>query len=54
MASKMIIDATRQLPSEGGPAERPAISRARLKQGCPEVIDLVQQRWEDYWRDWPA
>ncbi len=54
MTSKMIIDATRQLPSEGGPAEWPAISRVRLEQLCPEVFGLVQQRWADYWRDWPA
>lgn len=50
VTSKMIIDATRQLPEEGGPEHWPAVSRELLEQQAPEVFALVASRWEDYFR----
>jgi UbiD family decarboxylase len=51
VTSKMIIDATRQLPAEGGPAQWPAISRVLLEEQHPETFKLVNRRWAEYWGD---
>ena len=48
MTSKIVIDATRQLPAEGGPAEWPPANRALLEEGAPEAFDLVRSRWTEY------
>ncbi len=53
MTSKMIIDATRQLPTEGGPEKWPAISRVILEERSPETFDLVRRRWAEYWQNTP-
>lgn len=52
ITSKMIIDATRQLPAEGGPENWPAISRVLLEEKSPGVFDLVDSRWKEYWQAW--
>jgi len=52
VTSKMIVDATRQLPAEGGPENAPRISRELLEEMSPETFDLVAQRWDEYWQDW--
>ncbi len=49
MTSKMIIDATRQLPQEGGPKSFPEVSRVLLEKGAPDVFDLVDENWDSYW-----
>jgi UbiD family decarboxylase len=51
VTSKMIIDATRQLPGEGGPEKWPAISRLVLEERSPETFDLVARRWPEYWKN---
>ncbi len=48
LTSKIIIDATRQLPSEGGPESWPPVSRSLLEEGAPEVFDLVDSKWDEY------
>jgi 4-hydroxy-3-polyprenylbenzoate decarboxylase len=48
--SKMIIDATRQLPEEGGPARWPEVSRVLLEQQSPATFELVAQRWAEYFK----
>jgi 4-hydroxy-3-polyprenylbenzoate decarboxylase len=50
LSSKFVIDATRQLPAEGGPKTWPAVSKVLLEQGCPEVFELVDSKWDEYWR----
>jgi len=52
LTSKMIIDATRQWPSEGGPEKSPRISRELLEELSPDTFDLVASRWDEYWKDW--
>lgn len=52
LTSKMIIDATRQLPAEGGPAQWPAVSRVLLNQQSPHTHALVASRWAEYWKSW--
>jgi 4-hydroxy-3-polyprenylbenzoate decarboxylase len=48
--SKMIIDATRQLPEEGGPEHWPLVSRVILEEQSPATFDLVDKRWQEYWQ----
>jgi UbiD family decarboxylase len=52
LTSKMIIDATRQLPAEGGPERWPAIARVTLDEKSPDTARLVDSRWDEYWRGW--
>jgi UbiD family decarboxylase len=54
VTSKMIIDATRQLPAEGGPEKWPAISRVLIEELSPETFRLVDGRWPEYWKNRPA
>jgi 4-hydroxy-3-polyprenylbenzoate decarboxylase len=51
LSSKIVIDATRQLPAEGGPAAWPAANRQLLMDGAPESFDLVKARWNEYFAD---
>jgi 4-hydroxy-3-polyprenylbenzoate decarboxylase len=46
--SKMLVDATRQLPEEGGPENAPRISRELLEELSPETFQLVAERWAEY------
>jgi 4-hydroxy-3-polyprenylbenzoate decarboxylase len=50
ITSKIIIDATKQLPSEGGPASWAPVSRTVLEEHCPEAFDLVDGKWQEYFR----
>jgi 4-hydroxy-3-polyprenylbenzoate decarboxylase len=52
LTSKMVIDATRQLPSEGGPDRWPAVARVMLDEKSPDTARLVDSRWSEYWKDW--
>ena len=45
--SKIVIDATRQWPEEGGPAQYPAYSRALLEQHAPDLFAQVDKKWGD-------
>jgi UbiD family decarboxylase len=51
VTSKMIIDATRQLPAEGGPEKWPQVSRTIIQEQSPATFELVDRRWPEYWRD---
>jgi 4-hydroxy-3-polyprenylbenzoate decarboxylase len=52
LTSKMVIDATRQLPAEGGPEKWPAVSRVLLDEQSPGTRELVDRRWPEYWKNW--
>lgn len=52
VTSKMVIDATRQWPAEGGPEKSPRISREMLEELSPETSGLVAARWDEYWKNW--
>lgn len=45
MTSKIVIDATRQWPEEGGPKEYQALNRAELERLAPESFDIVDAKW---------
>jgi UbiD family decarboxylase len=52
VTSKMVIDATRQLPAEGGPESWPAVSKVLIEERSPGTFELVAERWAEYWADW--
>jgi len=54
LSSKIIIDATRQLESEGGPKSWAPLNRELLNSSAPGVFDLVDQNWDSYFKDWNA
>jgi len=45
MTSKIVIDATRQWPEEGGPKTYQALNRAELERMAPESFARVETRW---------
>ncbi|MEH6549256.1 MAG: UbiD family decarboxylase [Pseudomonadales bacterium] len=48
VTSKVIIDATRQLPEEGGPAVWPALNRTLLEDSVPEAMDSADENWAEW------
>ena len=48
LSSKMLIDATRQLPAEGGPPEFAEDNRTVMEERAADSFELVDQRWEEY------
>ncbi len=50
LSSKIVIDATRQLPAEGGPKEYALDNRSVMEQKAAEAFHLVDERWDDYFR----
>ncbi|MCK6369769.1 MAG: UbiD family decarboxylase, partial [Gammaproteobacteria bacterium] len=50
--SKIVIDATRQLPEEGGRKDFPQSNRVLLEQGAPEVFAEVERLFGAQLRDW--
>ncbi len=52
LTSKIVIDATRQWPVEGGPAEWPDVSRVILNRDSPDTAALVDARWAEYFKHW--
>ncbi len=52
MNSKVIIDATRQLPAEGGPKSWPADNRATLEELAAEAFPAIDEKPEYMLRSW--
>jgi 4-hydroxy-3-polyprenylbenzoate decarboxylase len=50
-SSKIVIDATRQWPEEGGPKTYPEYSRDVLLRHDPEIFDRIDAKWGDRIRD---
>jgi len=51
-SSKIIIDATRQWPEEGGPPVYQELNRELLTRLAPAAIPQVDSRWERYLAGW--
>ncbi len=47
MTSKIVIDATKQLPEEGGPDTFAELNRTLFDQGAPGTMDQVMEKWGD-------
>jgi 3-polyprenyl-4-hydroxybenzoate decarboxylase len=52
MSSKIVIDATKQLPEEGGPAVYPQRNRDLLETMAPESFEIVAKNWDRYLKGW--
>lgn len=50
LSSKMVIDATRQLPGEGGPKSWAPLNRQLLVDGAPGAFERVDARWAEWLR----
>jgi UbiD family decarboxylase len=50
MSSKIVIDATRQLPDEGGPKVYPQRNRDLLETLAPGAFGAIDARWDDLLR----
>jgi 4-hydroxy-3-polyprenylbenzoate decarboxylase len=50
--SKIVIDATRQWPEEGGPKSFPKTNRATLIEGAPDAFTRVDAKWADVIAGW--
>ena len=44
-SSRILIDATRQLPEENGPSPYPKLNREHLIEHAPEIFALVEEKW---------
>jgi UbiD family decarboxylase len=52
MTSKIVVDATRQWPEEGGPKVYQVLNRTLLDKQAPEAIARVDARWRELVGDW--
>ena len=50
LSSKIVIDATRQLSSEGGPESFPLDNRTVVEERAPEAFKLVEKKWAEYFK----
>jgi 4-hydroxy-3-polyprenylbenzoate decarboxylase len=51
MTSKIVIDATKQLPAEGGPETFAELNRTLLVEGAPDAFDQVDAKWGDVFNE---
>jgi 3-polyprenyl-4-hydroxybenzoate decarboxylase len=51
-SAKIIIDATKQWPEEGGPTVYPEYNRELLTRLAPGSFAIVDQNWERYLKGW--
>ncbi len=51
-SSKIIIDATRQWPEEGGPKDFPILNRVLLEELAPDAFDIAMGNWGDVINSW--
>jgi len=51
-SSKLVIDATRQLPEEGGPDTYPELNRTLLEQLAPEAFEVAMDNWGSMINNW--
>jgi UbiD family decarboxylase len=52
VTSKIVIDATRQLPAEGGPKSFARLNRNILQEEAPQSFEMVEKKWSEYLKDW--
>ena len=52
ITSRVVIDATRQLPEEGGPQEYGKMNRECLVEDQPDIFDRVDKKWSGLLNQW--
>ncbi len=53
LTSKIVIDATRQFPEEGGPPLWAPVSRDLLVEGAPGLFERIDAKFDEFIPDWP-
>jgi 3-polyprenyl-4-hydroxybenzoate decarboxylase len=51
-SSKIVIDATRQWPEEGGPENYPKLNRVLFEELAPDAFGLAMGNWGDEINGW--
>jgi 3-polyprenyl-4-hydroxybenzoate decarboxylase len=51
-SSKLVIDATRQWPEEGGPEVYPELNRTLLEKLAPDAFDVAMGNWGEMINSW--
>ena len=51
-SSKIVIDATKQLPEEGGPANYAELNRVLLEEGAPEAFSDIDADFSALLSSW--
>lgn len=51
-SSKLVIDATRQWPEEGGPQDYPELNRTLLEEMAPDAFDIAMDNWGNVIEGW--
>jgi hypothetical protein len=54
LSSKIVVDATRQFPAEGGPKVWPADNRAALQEMAPEAFADIDAQLDNILGVWPG
>ncbi len=52
VSSKLVVDATRQWPEEGGPESYPPLNRTLLDEMAPESFERVDEKWGNLINTW--
>jgi len=52
LSSKLVIDATRQWPEEGGPEIYPELNRTLFDELAPDALDQALDKWSDAINTW--
>jgi len=52
IGSRVVIDATRQLPEEGGPETYGKMNRECLTEDQPEIFNRIDNKWSATLREW--
>jgi len=48
LSSKIVIDATRQQPGEGGPDVYPEDNRTVMEERAASAFEIVEKKWASY------
>jgi len=46
------VDATRQLPEEGGPKQYSLMNRACLTKEFPDIFEFIDEKWSETIDSW--
>ena len=50
--SRIVVDATRQIPEEGGPKIYPTMNRSCLTDAYPNIFDVVDEKCSELIDTW--
>jgi UbiD family decarboxylase len=54
VGSRIVVDATRQLPEEGGPKQYSLMNRACLTKEFPDIFEFIDEKWSETIDSWSS